>query len=440
MPRILSGKALKDLKKASIEADDFKAIIERLEEATPHIQFSNWNISDENGFRNPNLYGYAHYLDRSRRSMHCHLKIGDSDIYSEASARDRGTVMRSDKAVLDTLASEAGNLLHAMSAARVSLSDFGVEAVAALIARLLRIDPSVPRSHLRFFRSLSSETYENQRIPYGVILTRVKSNDQQALLEIENKRFKRLTDGFSTAITLDRQGGIVRLVSLRARRETSRSRLYRPWWLGPLADTTLDEAGVGIALTRGGDILVTYGGELLASQRTGRWRIWRHDPLLNTVRSAWDIRGNPGGLDDVLIVLYRVALELAFRRSGGLLVIAGSRNVANRLIPSARDRMDSERRSPAEKSLDTSLRNTYVQSLDRRVLTDLASLDGAVVVDRTGRLLAYGAMLRSATSGSAQGARTRAAVGASRFGLAMKVSSDGGISFYRNGVVVLDVG
>lgn len=440
MPRTLSSWAKQILKKANIEPDDFNAIVHRLEEATPHLEFGNWNISDEPAFINPALYGATHYLDRSRRSIHCHLKVDDSDIYSEVSARNQETVKPSDKAVLDTLASEAGNLLHAMAAARVSLSDFGVEAVAALIASLLHIDPSVPHSYLRFFRSLSSETYENQRIPYGVILTRRKSNEQQALLEIDNKRFKRLTDGFSTAFVLDRNGGIVRLTPLRARRETLRSRLYRPWWLGPLADTAADEAGVGIALTRGGDILVTYRGELLASQRTGRWRIWRHELLLDTVRAAWDIRGTPEGLDDVLIVLYRVALELAFRRSGGLLVIAGSRNVTNRLIPSAQDFMDSGRRSPAEKSLDTSLSDTYVQLLDRRVLTDLASLDGAVVVDRTGRLLAYGAMLRSATSGSAQGARTRAAVGASRFGLAMKVSSDGGIAFYRRGAIVLDAG
>ena len=74
--------------------------------------------------------------------------------------------------------------------------------------------------------------------------------------------------------------------------------------------------------------------------------------------------------------------------------------------------------------------------LDQSVLSTLASLDGAIVVDRDGRLLAAGAILRHPQSdellqgGFIEGARTTAATAASRFGPVLKVSEDGEITFY----------
>ena len=74
--------------------------------------------------------------------------------------------------------------------------------------------------------------------------------------------------------------------------------------------------------------------------------------------------------------------------------------------------------------------------LDPNVLAALASLDGAIVMDRAGRLLAAGAILRHPAtaeledSGVVEGARTTAALAASRFGPVLKVSEDGIITFF----------
>jgi hypothetical protein len=70
------------------------------------------------------------------------------------------------------------------------------------------------------------------------------------------------------------------------------------------------------------------------------------------------------------------------------------------------------------------------------VLAALASLDGATVTDTRGRLIAAGAILRHAHEPVAgddtivEGARTTAAMSASRFGPVLKVSEDGLISFH----------
>ena len=80
--------------------------------------------------------------------------------------------------------------------------------------------------------------------------------------------------------------------------------------------------------------------------------------------------------------------------------------------------------------------------LDPSVLSALATLDGATVMDTGGSMLAVGAILRHPLSsehakadGLAEGARTTAALAASRFGPVLKVSEDGLITFYDGGRV-----
>jgi hypothetical protein len=83
-------------------------------------------------------------------------------------------------------------------------------------------------------------------------------------------------------------------------------------------------------------------------------------------------------------------------------------------------------------------RGRLARDLDPSVLEALASLDGALAVDRSGRLIAFGAILRhDATDlpglAAAEGARTTAALAASRYGPVLKVSEDGVISCFLRG-------
>jgi hypothetical protein len=85
-----------------------------------------------------------------------------------------------------------------------------------------------------------------------------------------------------------------------------------------------------------------------------------------------------------------------------------------------------------------------VTDLEPSVLAALASLDGATVTDTRGALVAAGAILRSVGSDASEdaviveGARTTAALTASRYGPVLKVSEDGAITFY-DGLRVWDL-
>jgi hypothetical protein len=105
-----------------------------------------------------------------------------------------------------------------------------------------------------------------------------------------------------------------------------------------------------------------------------------------------------------------------------------------------------------KRSLHYLARGASVTALDASVLEALAGLDGALVTDFEGRLLAFGAILRhdahslpdpdDPSPGSTpppEGARTTAALVASHFGPVLKISEDGIVSCFVGGERVWDL-
>ena len=95
---------------------------------------------------------------------------------------------------------------------------------------------------------------------------------------------------------------------------------------------------------------------------------------------------------------------------------------------------------PSRRDLLHLLAGRSITELDPNVLAALATLDGATVADVSGTMLAVGAILRhpltseqAKSDGLAEGARTTAALAASRFGPVLKVSEDGLITCYDGG-------
>ena len=140
--------------------------------------------------------------------------------------------------------------------------------------------------------------------------------------------------------------------------------------------------------------------------------------------------------------LFQTALDLADARQGALFVVMRDPSRIGALVPPA-DRLDvpippgtSLVGTPSRRDLLHLLEGRSATELDSSVLGALASLDGATVVDPAGRLLAAGAIVRHTPieeiehDGAIEGARTTAAMAASRFGPVLKVSEDGVITFF----------
>jgi hypothetical protein len=296
------------------------------------------------------------------------------------------------------------------------------------------------RTILDALHTLSEQSYENKALTFGCIID-PNSADPTTSAEfpkdfLETKRYKALSDGFRTAYYISDTGKIVDFIDLdRFGKKALTEKNYYPDWAEPIARVSRS-GRCGIALSRQGDILIFDEGTLRFTYRYGHWQYWNHTHLINLIRDiARAQRVPPKILGRVVGAIYRAALDVSFRRCGGLFVILHNRNKLHDIVRVG-DAIGDQKRNPIDRDFDAVLQEHTIQSLPRAVAVELASLDGAVVLENSGKLLAYGAVLQPKKAGRLQGtegSRTKAAIGASNYGLAVKISADGDISVYCRG-------
>jgi hypothetical protein len=162
---------------------------------------------------------------------------------------------------------------------------------------------------------------------------------------------------------------------------------------------------------------------------------------------------------DLTACLAKLAIELSEQRYGGLILvvddveafrIAGCCNVEELNIPGDAPRLKANTPGAATANhgrvdldhLKTILLEQFkhdgrkAMDLGVETLVRLARVDGALIVTPLGELLGFGVILSPQAKGTGgaivEGARTMAAKLSSEHGVAIKISSDGPISIYRN--------
>ena len=288
--------------------------------------------------------------------------------------------------------------------------------------------------------TLSEQSYENKALTFGCIIDSHRTaNEPGARFPdgfLSLKKYKALSDGFHTAYHVSANGKILNFVDLdRMENRGLTEKHHYPYWAERLARASRD-GRCGVALSRQGDILVFDEGTLRFTYRFGRWQYWNHAHLVHLLRGLTRTQHVPQQiLGRVVGAIYRAALDVSFRRSGGLIVVLRNRTNLGRVVrlgeaigDAGRDKRDLE--------FDAVIGKYPIQLIPRAIAVELAALDGALVFANSGNLLAYGAVLQPKKAGKlrgTEGSRTKAAIGASNYGLAIKVSSDGDITVYSKG-------
>jgi len=290
---------------------------------------------------------------------------------------------------------------------------------------------------LDFLQLLSEQSYENRSFSYGVLIDKASSVKRRKLQFPrdfgEEKRFKAFTDGYRTAYRVDRLGRIIDLTDLeKLATGLKRGKHFYPEWSKNVA---LSSSGttIGFTLTRQGDILFFEGQSLRFTRRAGRWQYWNHTYLIDMLLNAAKIQKiSPKLRKKVVATLYRYALDISFRRSGGLFVVLKRATDLHEIVKPG-DAIGDKKSSQANKEFSGFLKKHTIMSIPRNVVLDLSAIDGALVFSNNGKLLAYGAVLEYAKRSKVrneEGSRSKAAKGASKYGLSIKISSDGGIKCY----------
>ena len=319
--------------------------------------------------------------------------------------------------------------------------------------------PSRIASTIHTLRTAALSTYENRRVSTGALLlgpghpTRPVAADALRYgAELTSlKSIHKLCDGRRTLFLVDQQGRLAEIVDVERWAsevpEGDGPDVPCARTFAPHARATRASGDVCIVLSPNGEIKLFAEGSQAFSFANGRWRIL--DPAAKF--GLWE---GAVGRPRLARVIFQAALDLAEARQGGLFVVVDRplEAVGRLLAPGDLVSSDAPPAPPridpgdplAKRALHYLARDRVVTDLDPSVLESLAGLDGATVVDRNGRLLAFGAILRHDATAllgptPAEGARTTAALVASRFGAVLKVSEDGVVSCFHRGARAWDL-
>ena len=332
--------------------------------------------------------------------------------------------------------------------------------VGAFVDSTSYSDPSQTRADLianaiEVLRVAALSSYENRSISSGVLILDSEHDPQrgrrppaenaylysQSLTAI--KSFYRLCNGLETVFLVNRSGIVLDIIEMARRISDGVLDVPCPTPYRPHALATEHNRDVSIVLSPSHEIKVFAEGVQVFSFRNARWHLLD----IGAKYKMWaDSVGNPALSER----LFQTAIDLADAREGALFVVLRDPAASLPMLVAPADQLDvnritSSQTGPTRAQVLQPLRGQTATGLDSAVLSGLARVDGATVMDTSGRLLAIGAILlhpeppEPHSTLAVEGARTTAAMAAARFGAVLKVSEDGLITFYDQQERIWDI-
>jgi hypothetical protein len=231
-----------------------------------------------------------------------------------------------------------------------------------------------------------------------------------------------LTNGFDTILKCNFRGAIVGHDTLKSPEIVPQ---YAPYRLGAIAHWATDDR-LALVLNRAGEILVFHKKQLRFVRRAGRWHFLTHKPVISQMGRSIS--------NDVRTAVYSTCLDASFARTGACIgvVISKYANTWQNIAVSQKDYL-SPPRSTKARVMSTIVCGQKFQDLGRQLRQELVAIDGATLIDHKGSILAVGAILKI-EGGSDGGGRLAAAKELSKLGMGIKVSQDGSIVGYYDGI------
>ncbi len=280
----------------------------------------------------------------------------------------------------------------------------------------------------RFIETLerwSGETYEGHRIAVsiGIDMNDIDSDGPTFEEYTKNDFSKVLTNGYDTLVEFSVGNNFIGYQTLNISPEIHNS----PFRYTTFSKYTEGNNKIALVLNRNGEILIFKSGNLFFAKRRGDWRLFAYNSVLRQL--AFKSRK----LDRKLMEsLYESILDVSFARTGaciGIVQQSKYKTFSNDERVNDSDYFG-KNESDKTKVLLTAINNATFQSTDRRLRQEILGIDGAVVLNATGKFISAGAILKL-EAGSDGGARLAAAKTLKDYGLSVKISADGEIKVFN---------
>lgn len=280
-------------------------------------------------------------------------------------------------------------------------------------------------SVLQRLETWSSQTYEGQRIVASIGLDVEPAASGILLDELWDQPFGPvMTNGFDTLLVVGSDSEVTAVQQVSTT-NVSRTAPYR---LREIACWAAGER-ISVALNQQGEILVFQDQSLRFARRNGSWQHYVHETNIK--------RMSPPGNRSLREAIYESCLDVSFARTGACIGAVHEAHIDEVATLVSPDDLLSAQATYKTRFIARIVGGVNFQSLDRRARAELLALDGAMLLDRNGRILAAGAILNVPSGSADGGGRTAAARRLSTVGLGVKVSQDGSITGFREEARIL---
>lgn len=311
----------------------------------------------------------------------------------------------------------------------------------------------------------STKTYEGNGTDFGFMINgsaQSKTTDKNLHYShfIRSDFAALLSDGIMSYLELDQDGY---LIGHNMMTNTRAMQISAPYQYSSFARASIGKK-IGITLSKEGDLLVFKDSELVVSKRRGVWNVFSHSEIVGMLSSK-----KQHSMKEIRKSVYFSALDTAFASSGGCIAILNAGQIENAVKHiDLYDILDERYYEIKKKQIldehnQTKISDTTMavlreanhsfddflkisrcvkianliriinrrrfHELDRKLRQELIGMDGATVIDADGRIIAVGAIVQI-EAGSAGGGRLAATKTLSRYGVAIKISTDGFMQGY----------
>lgn len=310
----------------------------------------------------------------------------------------------------------------------------------------------------------SVQTYEGKKVTLGFIINPNAVSDFDTEYGswcdfLDNDLSAIFTDCIHSVIELDKNCNFTRYLSISENNKVDEypieySSAYR---FSAMLKKHVTGNRVGIFLLSNGDIILSKNGTIKLVKRNLKWLNFSYEAFKN---SFGDYLVKNEISETLLQNVFASMLDVSFSHSGGIIAVINNLdnllnapknelpilNSCDYLLEKSNIEIESElktnkpqlKKGEIKKRL---LKRSVIKALvndkpfieiDRKLRCELVALDGALILDRNGKVCACGAIIKN-DSGSTGGARGAASQKLSRYGFAVKISTDGYIELYING-------
>ncbi|MBQ6979193.1 MAG: hypothetical protein IJQ07_00950 [Clostridia bacterium] len=255
---------------------------------------------------------------------------------------------------------------------------------------------------------------------------------------LKNDHSAVFTDAISSGIKLDSNGNIIEYFSTAHKHSDDKHTAWAPYEFIDFA-SLCDSGWIGVIMQNNGDILIFKKRSLVFAKRNGKWAYLNSFTIQTTVEKFYERQSDDSSkkfADEV----HSSVLDTSFAHTGGCIAIIKKEYcndvLKTHFLKDALTAVDpkNEKKAIVQRLINAGSLNEaepYFQHLDRKLRLELLSLDGATVLDSSGKILCVGAIVRI-DGGSDGGGRLAATKELAKYGLAIKISEDGGIQGFSS--------